>query len=319
MLLRVACLTALLAFALRGHAADDGTPLVAAGAPLEKIAGGFGHAEGPAWMPEGFLLFADTTANRLLRFDEPGGVAVFRAPCGRITGLCLDPQGRLVAAESHGEDAGRRVSRREADGKWATLADRFEGRRFNSPNDLTIDARGRIFFTDPRYSKRETMELSHESIYRLDPDGRLARLPTALRRPNGILLTADDRTLIVADNASSDGVATLWAFDVAPDGALGQARVLFDFGAGRGTDGMALDVDGHIWAAAGTGEKAGIYVFELEAPRAGARKIGFIPVPDEPTNCAFGGPERATLFITTNTALFRIRTATRGKPTPPGK
>ena len=184
---------------------------------------------------------------------------------------------------------------------------------------IVIDARGRIYFTDPRYSRPETMELTHESIYRLDPSGALARLGSPLRRPNGIVLMRDGRTLIVGDNASTENVAALWAFDVASDGSLSQARKIHDFGGGRGPDGMTLDRDGRVWVTAGTGAKAGVYVFQLDAPRTAATPLAFLPLPDQPTNCTFGGAERDVLYITTDSALFRVRTLVSGAPTPPGK
>ena len=286
----------------------------------KKIAGGFAHAEGPLWHPEGFLLFGDTGHDRLMRFEEPDALTVFRTPCGRATGLCFDAQGRLIAAETHGGEEGRRrLTRWNGKDEWLVLADRFEGRRFNSPNDLTVDRHGRVYFTDPRYSKRETMELDHESVFRLDSDGKLTRIIESLKRPNGILITPDGRTLYIADNAMVDGVAQLWAFDVNADGAVANARKIYDFGAGRGIDGMTLDETGRIWGAGGTKEKAGIYVFELDQKRHQARVQEFIPLPEDPTNCTFGGRDRDTLYITSGTSLYRIRTTVKGLPVPPGK
>jgi gluconolactonase len=234
--------------------------------------------------------------------------------------LYFDPQGRLVANESHGgEEGARRVSRRETDGRWVTLADRFEGHRLNSPNDLTIDARGRIYFTDPRYSKRETMELTREGVYRIDPDGALTCIITTLTRPNGILVTADAHTLYVADNPVTGGNAALWAFDLDRQGNASNGRVLHDFHDARGIDGMALDTDGRIWATAGANEHANIAVFEPDSARRAARLAIVIPLPATPTNCTFGGAKRDTLYITTDATIYRIRTTVHGQPTPPGK
>lgn len=295
-------------------------PLLAPGAKVEKVASGFQHAEGPLWHPDGFLLFGDTPNDRIVRCDETGRVSVFRSPAGRTTGLCFDPQGRLVANESHGGDEGaRRVSRQEPDGRWVTLADRVEGKRLNSPNDLSIDARGRIYFTDPRYSKRETMELTREGVYRIDPDGRITCIIDTLTRPNGILVTRDGRTLYVADNPVSGGNAALWAFDLDAAGNASQGRVLHDFRDPRGIDGMALDTAGRIWATAGANEKAGISVFAPDAARRTARRLAVVPLPETPTNCTFGGAKRDTLYITTDATIYRVRTAVQGVATPPGK
>ncbi len=295
-------------------------PLLAPDAKVERVAAGFTHAEGPLWHPDGYLLFGDTPKDRIMKCDEAGNVSVFREPCGRTTALSFDPQGRLVANESHGgEEGARRVSRRAANGTWITLADRFEGKRLNSPNDLAIDTRGRIFFTDPRYSKRETMELTGEWVYRIDPDGRLTPVVRTVTRPNGILVTADDRTLLVADNPVSAGDAALWAFDLDDAGNASRGRIVYDFHDPRGIDGMTLDTDGRVWAAAGANASAGIYVFELDAPRNQARLARVVALPETPTNCTFGGARRDTLYITSDATLFRVRTAVRGRPTPPGK
>lgn len=303
------------------RAAADLPSLLAPGAKVEKVAEGFMHGEGPLWHPDGFLLFGDTPRDRIVRVDESGAVSVFREPAGRTTALAFDTEGRLVANESHGGDEGRRrVARREKNGEWITLADRFEGKRLNSPNDLAIDSHGRIYFTDPRYSKPETRELDHESVYRIDPDGKLTRLIGTLTRPNGILVTTDARTLYVADNpATGDKRATLWAFDLDATGNASGGRVLHEFPTARGFDGMTLDTDGRIWAAGGQNESAGIYVFAPDEKRASVRLITVIPLPQTPTNCTFGGRNLDTLYITSDPILFRLRTAVRGRPTPPGK
>jgi len=298
----------------------DEPPLLAPGVRPEKIAGGFEHAEGPLWHPDGYLLFGDTPRDRIVKL-QGGDVSVWRAPAGRTTALGFDPAGRLVAAESHGGSEGaRRISRQQADGTWVTVADRFEGQRFNSPNDFAIDRRGRIYFTDPRYSQRETMELDHESVYRIDPDGSVTRLTDQLLRPNGILLTADDRTLLVADNpVVTAGRGALWAFDLDAAGAVQHGRVVYDFHSNRGIDGMTEDSAGRIWACAGAGPDAGVYVLALDPTRTTARLIQRVPLPETPTNCTFGGPDRATLYVLSDTSVYALRTQVHGRPTPPGK
>lgn len=298
------------------------TSLIAEGATPEKIAGGLGHCEGPAWHPEGYLLFCNPPKDRILKLDPAGDtVSTYRSPSGRATALWFDATGRLVANESHGGPEGaRRVARREKTGEWLTLADRFTGKRFNSPNDLTIDARGRIYFTDPRYSARDTMELTHESVYRLDPANTLARLDITLTRPNGIVLTADGRTLIIADNpVTGGGRATLWAFDLDAHGNAQGGRIVHDFRSVRGADGLTLDADGRLWVTAGARADAGIYVFEFNPSRTTLVSLGFVALPETPTNCTFGGPRRDTLYITTDDAIYRLRTTVRGRTTLPGK
>jgi len=294
--------------------------LLAPGATLEKVHGDLKFGEGPAWNArEGSLLFEDGPRNRMMKLGADGKVVVFREPSGRSNGLAWDAQGRLVACEGNGGDGGRRVSRTEKDGKVVTLADKYQGKRLNSPNDIAIDARGRIYFTDPRYSKRENMELDKEGVYRIDPDGKLTRIIDGLTRPNGILVSKDGKTLYVADNASPGGVVTLVAFDLDGRGDARNGRVLYDFVSGRGIDGMALDTEGRIWATAGTKDKAGVYVFQPDAKRAKATVLTVVKTPEDPTNCTFGGKDRNVLYITTTGSLFRIQTAVTGVASPPGK
>lgn len=295
------------------------TELLPTNAKAERVVDGLGHGEGPLWHPDGFLLFCDTVQNRILKLDAANHVSVFRDSAGRTTGLCFDPLGRIVANESHGQDSGRRVARQQPDGTWIALADHFGDKRFNSPNDLSIDSAGRIYFTDPRYSKRETMELAHESVYRIDPDNHLTELIASLTRPNGILVSLDQKTLFVSDNpGSADTRSALWAYDLNAAGEVSRGRIAYDFHHGRGIDGMTFDADGRIWATAGEKEKAGIYVFELSST-AEAHLAQFIPLPEAPTNCTFGGVHRDTLYITTDASLFRLPTSVHGAPIPPGK
>jgi len=254
----------------RARAAGPPPLLLAPGARWEKVVGDLAFGEGPAWHPDGYLVFEDVPANRTLKLDASDKVSVYR--------------------------------------------DATDG-----ANDLALDGRGRIYFTDPRYSKRENLELDREAVYRIDPDGTLSRIVDTLTRPNGILVTPDGRTLYVADNASPGGAVTLTAFDLDAHGNAAAGRVLYDFGGGRGIDGMTLDGDGRIWATAGTTEKAGIYVLAPDAKRTSATLLTVIPMPEDPTNCTFGGARRDVLYVTTTSSLFRIQTAVRGQASPPGK
>jgi gluconolactonase len=282
---------------------------------FEPIAGPVGFAEGPAWDGSG-LLFSDLSNSRVMRYEAATGkTAVFREGTNEANGLMLDPQGRLFACEG----SGRRVVRYEPDGGTTVLADRFEGRRLNSPNDLAIDARGRVWFTDPRSGdQRGDMELDHESVFRLDPqpDGSWAihRMTFDTTRPNGLLISADQRTLYVAQSEyGEDRKRELRAYSIREDDTLGQFEVLHNFYPHRGIDGMCLDVEGNIIATAGwelSGPGPMIYVF---APN--GRVLETHPVPsDRPTNCTFGGPELSTLFVTSGSGhVFRAATERRGR------
>jgi gluconolactonase len=294
------------------------SPLLAPGAQWEKVVGDLKFSEGPAWSPQGFLLFEDTPRNRTMKLGPGDQVSVFREPTGRANGLAYDARGRLVICEGN-TDGGRRVVRLEKTGKLTVLAERYQGKRLNSPNDLTIDRKGRIYFTDPRYNHREDLELDKEAVYRIDPDGKLTRIIDSLTRPNGLAVTGDGKTLYVADNASPGGVVTLVAFDLDARGDASNGRVIHDFKTGRGIDGLTLDADGRIWATAGTKQAAGIYVFEPDARRATSKLVATINMPEDPTNCTFGGKQRDVLYVTTTASLFRIKTAVHGTARLPGK
>ena len=270
--------------------------------------------EGPAWDGSG-LLFSNIPNSRIMRYDpQTEKVSVYRTGTNEANGLMFDKDGRLYACES----GARRIVRYEADGSTTVICDRFEGRRFNSPNDLAIDNQGRIWFTDPRYGDfRDDMELDHESVFRLDPqpDGawRVARVTFDTTSPNGILFSLDQRTLYVAQSKYGEGqLRELRAYPVRDDGSLGPYAVLHNFYPHRGIDGMCLDTDGNIIATAGwevSGPGGMIYVF---APN--GRVLETHPVPaNRPTNCAFGGPDLSVLYVTSIEGhLLRAQTDRRG-------
>jgi gluconolactonase len=318
----LACLTLLICGAIpRIVLADD---IVAPGAKPELLQE-TGAGEGPAWHPElGLLTSGEGNVNRR---DREGKVSVYRRNTGS-NGLMFDRQGRLVMCEAEA----RRVTRVEPDGTLTVLADRYEGKRFNQPNDLTLDSRNRIYFSDPRYGDRSNMELLDangrpiEGVYRIDPDGKVTRvIAHEVDRPNGLVVTPDDKFLYVADNNNNTqgGARKLWRFELRPDGAvaLDTRRLLHDWGTTRGPDGMKLDTAGRLYVAAGLNRPnppfetadpptAGIYVF---SPR--GELLQRIPIPrDETTNCAFGGDDLKTLFVTSGGTLWSIRTTTPGRP-----
>jgi gluconolactonase len=287
-----------------GQAAEN--PIVPEGAELEKLWSEGAFTEGPAYGPDGRIYFSDI-GNRILAYDPvTGRTSVYREPSGRANGLDFDPQGRLVAAEGANTGGNRRVTVTEKDGKVRVLADRWQGRRFNSPNDLTIDLRGRVYFTDPRYVGDEPREIDTESVYRIDPDGTVTQLITDVQKPNGIILAPDFKTLYLADS-NPQGNRHLLAFPLKPDGSVGPKRLLHDFGQGRGIDGMCVDVQGNIYAAAGSGWARGVHVFDPTG-----KKLLFIPTPEDPTNCVFGDKDRKTLYVTAGKSLYRIKLKIEG-------
>jgi gluconolactonase len=280
--------------------------IVPEGAKLEKLWSQGSFTEGPAYGPGGGVYFSDI-GNRIMKFDPATGKTTeFRNPSGRANGLDFDSQGRLVACEGAGSGGNRRVSITEKNGKVRTLADRWQGKRLNSPNDLTIDAKGRIYFTDPRYGDQEGRELTKESVYRIDPDGTLTRIIADVQKPNGIILAPDMKTLYLADS-NPGGNQHLLAFPLKADGNVGPKRLLHDFGKGRGIDGMCVDSHGNLYGAAGLGKKGGVYVFTP-----GGKQLAFIPVPEAPTNCVFAGKERRMLYVTAGKSLYRIKLRIKG-------
>ncbi len=290
-----------------------GLPLLEPGAKLETAVS-IVFTEGPAADAEGNVYFTEITGSRILKFTPGRGFSVFREPSGRANGLAFDAQGRLVACEGADLGGNRRMTRTDlATGKIEVLAERYQGKRLNSPNDLDIDPQGRIYFSDPRYGNQAGRELDSEDVYRIELDGKLTRVLTKpdVEKPNGLLVSADGKTLFVADTAA--GPATIKKFDIRPDGSVANGRTHYSFGPGRGADGMAMDVEGNIYAAAGsnTGSPENLAGIYLISPA--GKLLGRIPIPEDAvTNCTFGDADLRTLYITAGKNLYRIRTEKRG-------
>ncbi|MGO9471129.1 MAG: SMP-30/gluconolactonase/LRE family protein [Isosphaeraceae bacterium] len=287
-----------------GFPQDDSSVVIAPGAKLEKVWSEGEFTEGGALAEDGSILFSDI-GNRIMRFDpKTGKTTVFREPSGRANGLVFDASGRLIVAEGANTRGGRRVSRTERDGTIRTLADRYEDKRFNSPNDVAVDRQGRVYVSDPRYVGREPRDLDFEGTFLIDRDGSVIRLITTANKPNGLALSPDGKTLYVADNGRR---RALIACKVRPDGKTEEPRVIHDFGSGRGIDGMTVTTDGRIVAAAGTAAKAGVLVLSPQG-----KILATIPTPEEPANVEFGGDDRKTLYICAGKSLYRIKTTMTG-------
>ena len=273
--------------------------------------------EGPAADAGGNVYFSEIRGNRILKYDPDGTWSEFRNPSRRANGLAFDAIGRLIACEGADVGGGRQVTRTDlATGKVEVLADRYEGKRLNSPNDLTVGRQGRIYFTDPRYGSQDARELETEDVYLIDTDGSLQRVATQpnITKPNGIGLSPDGKTLYVADTLPGPPRhARVVRFDVQENGTLTNAGEHYSFGEGRGIDGMAIDNEGNIYGAAGNNANppenhAGVYVISPAG-----MLLGRIPIPEDAvTNCTFGGNERRTLYVTAGKTLFQIRTRNPG-------
>jgi gluconolactonase len=257
-----------------------------------------------------------------MKFDPATNeISVHCADSGQSNGLFFDDHGRLIGC--CGAKGGKRaVVEIEPDGGVKVLYDTFRGKRFNSPNDLVIDAQGNIWFSDPRYAGDEPLELDLMCVYRIEPTGTIRRVTDGktITKPNGVHISPDGKTLYVAetDNGSADVTKvpdtppkmkmTLNAFSIERDGSLGKKTVLQDFGQETGTDGMSIDTDGNLYAAVRRDSRHGITVFSPAG-----KELAYIPTDDLPTNCSFGiGSEARTLYVTAGSGLYRIKLKTTG-------
>ena len=289
-----------------------------------KVAANVCFLEGPAWHASGDLYFSDISGNRILKMAPDRSVSVFRADSGRTNGNTFDAQGRLISCEGaeFGPGGRRRVVRTNLEtGEVEVLTDRFEGKRYNAPNDVCVDRQGRIWFTDPYYwTDLDSLEMGAEAVYCID-HGTVRRVVSQpdIGRPNGLAITPDDKTLYVVDSHNvAGGNRKIWAFDVQPDGTLANQRLVFDFGRGRGGDGMRLDRQGNLWVAAGVLKarnphetadvQTGIYVISPDG-----KLRGRIPIPEDVlTNLTFAGPDFKTLYVTAGKTLFTFEVQVSG-------
>lgn len=286
-----------------------------------QLAATLTFTEGPAAAPDGSVYFTEIVNQRIMRLGTDGKLSVFRENSNVANGLLFDAEGRLVACEGATfERTGvkvsgiPRVTRTDLKtGKIEVLADSFDGNPLKGPNDVTIDSKGRLYFT----------ELDGAAVYRINAPGKISRIlaAPAVQNPNGIQVSPDDRTLyLVEANKAAGGARLIRAYDLAEDGTVSNMRVHYDFSPGRSADGMSIDVEGNLWASAGLNHlrgsaetldtKCGVHVISPQGKR-----IKFIPiVEDTITNNAFGGPDMKTLYITAGKNLYQVRTDIAGLP-----
>ena len=341
--LTLTCLTlGLLAAEFASTNARADNPIVPDGAKLEKlftretgVEGGL--TEGPAVAPDGSIYFSDITQKmdkgRILRFDPKSGkTTVFAEDSHKSNGLAFDAHGRLLAAEG-ADYGGRAISRYDIKtGKREVLCDNIGGKKLNAPNDLVLDADGRVYFTDPRYLGHESRELKHRAVYRIDTDGSVVEVTHEVEKPNGIALSPDQKTLYVVDhNNGTDrigfgdteptpGAMKVYAFPLGADGLVNGARkTLVDFGKEHGCDGICIDAAGNLYLTSRSMKKPGVLVIDPKG-----KELAFIATGPEnqdhnatpvglPSNVEFGiGSEISTLYVTVGLTLQRIKLKSRG-------
>ena len=284
-------------------------------APLVTLWTGADFGEGPAWFPaHRSLVFSDITRDRLLRYDDcTGQVGVFRAPSGFANGNTVDREGRLVTCEG----GGRRVTRTEPDGRVTVVADRWDGRRLNSPNDVVVKSDGSVWFTDPSYGADDAKfggggpsEIGRQNVYRADPlSGAVTLVSDDFVQPNGLAFSPDERRLYIVETGGTHvrGLPfTMSVFDVADDGRLSGGRLFATCEPGV-FDGLRVDEAGNVWTSAGVGVRC----YAPDGTVLGDIRIGG----EQVTNLVFGGPDRRRLFVTGLHSLFSIEVAVAGART----
>ncbi|MFZ2737543.1 MAG: SMP-30/gluconolactonase/LRE family protein [Burkholderiaceae bacterium] len=285
---------------------------------VEQLFSGLRWGEGPVWFGDGrYLLVSDIPNNRILRWDEcSGAVSVFRSPAQNANGMARDRQGRLLNCE-HGA---RRITRTEYDGRITVLADQFDGKRLNSPNDLVCQRNGAIWFTDPPFGIAghwegdwAQPELPH-AVYRLAPDGELQQMVSDLRGPNGLAFSPDESELYVVESRGLPH-RKIWAYAVSDDGKLSKQRLLIDAQGPGALDGIAVDTDGNLWCGWGSDGSAQAEAATLDGVRVfspDGTALAHIHLPERCANLCFGGAKNNRLFMACGHSVFALYTQAQG-------
>jgi len=256
---------------------------------VEKVAHGFRFTEGPVWSRDGYLLFSDIPAGRIMKHSPDGVTEVYREASNGAAGNAFDAQGRLYSCETHA----RRITRTDKKGRVEVLADKWDGKRLNAPNDIVVSKSGHAYFTDPAFgNQQDTRELDFYGVYHISPKGQLSVIAKPAGRPNGIAVSPNGRVLYVANSDERN----IRAYDLDRDGEGSSERVVVSKIDGI-PDGIRAGEDGKLYVAA-----KGILVYSP-----GGKLLTTIPVAETPSNCAFGGADLQTLYITARTSLYRVR------------
>ena len=290
---------ALLVFAIGAYADDTPDSLIAPGAKLQKLASGLKFTEGPAWIPATkTLVFSDIPNSKIMQWREGDGLSVFRQS-EQSNGNILDLEGRLISCQH----AGRNLVRTEADGKITVLADKFDGKRFNSPNDVAVKSDGTLWFTDPPWGLTGAAEIHGHWVFKLDPaTGKVEAVVKDLAMPNGINFSPDESRIYIADTGGNARhpdpafhklPAGVHCYEVSKEGQIGKKLFKTD----AGSDGMTLDVKGNLYTTHG-----GVNIYNADG-----KLLETVKTPESPANVTFGGDDYQTLFITAKTSLYSIR------------
>jgi gluconolactonase len=264
------------------------------GLRIERVSAGHRFTEGPVWSPEGFLLFSDVPNNRILKFVPGKGTETFRENSNGANGNAIDRQGRLYTCESRT----RRLVRSGAKGQPAVLAEQWQGKRLNAPNDVVVRRDGHLWFTDPAFGNQaDTRELDFYGVYHIPPKGPMELVARPQGRPNGIALSPDGRILYVANSDEKN----IRAYDVDRQGAASNERVVVSNIDGV-PDGIRTDEKGNLYVTA-----RGVAIYSPQG-----RLLHTIELPETPANCAFGDPDLQTLYITARTSVYRVRLNVKG-------
>jgi gluconolactonase len=272
--------------------AQNANAILAPDTQVQRLAGGFQFTEGPACDDSGNVFFSDIPNCRIHKWSDEGQLTTFRENSGRANGLFFDGQNNLVACEG----GSRRLTSIAPDGKVTVLAEAFDGKKLNSPNDLWIHPNGGIYFTDPRYGKQDGIEQDGFHVYYLGPDrDALVRVIDDLQRPNGVVGTADGKVLYVTDEKGNK----TYVYQIGPDGALKDRKLFVE----KGSDGMTLDEKGNVYLT-----NKSVWVYGPDGTQ-----VAEIPLPESAANVCFGGTERSTLFITARTGFYAVPMLVRGQ------
>lgn len=274
--------------------------------PVVQLHTNFKFTEGPAADRQGNVFFSDIPASRIYKVDPAGKLSIFREPSNSTNGMMFNAAGELCGCEMQG-----RVVAMSADGQTVRpLAEKYDGQRFNAPNDLVIDRTGGVYFTDPHFRAPEPLPQGVTAVYYISADGKVTRLIDNLKAPNGVILSPDEQTLYVIPSMQAE----MMAYPVEAPGKLGAGRVLCTLAqpagkSGTGGDGLTVDEQGNLYITSGLG---------LQVFSAAGKALGIIKIPEQPANVTFAGPEGKTLYVTARTSLYTVPMAVRGHVFPGG-